>query len=131
GALLFISRMSREATLEARAIGGPEDMADEPGHYDAAAASDPHIVVYRLSGAFFFGSAATVGATLDRIADPRTAFVLDLSAVPLLDSTAANVVETVARKARRKGIAFFVAGARPSVRRVLLKHGVRPPLAKF
>jgi SulP family sulfate permease len=131
GALLFISRMSREATFEAQAIGGPRDAADEPSHYDAALAADPHIVVYRLSGAFFFGSAATVGAALDRIADPRTAFVLDLSAVPLLDSTAANVVETSARKARRKGIAFFVAGAGPAVRRVLFAHGVRPPLVKY
>jgi SulP family sulfate permease len=131
GALLFISRMSREASFEAHAIGGPQDRADEPGRYDADAAADPHIVVYRLSGAFFFGSAATVGATLDRIADPRTAFVLDLSAVPLLDSTAANVVETSARKARRKGVAFIVAGARPAVRRTLLAHGVRPPLVRF
>ncbi|MBX3529108.1 MAG: SulP family inorganic anion transporter [Rhizobiaceae bacterium] len=131
GALLFISRMSREATLEAQALGGPRDAADEPSHYDAALAADPHIVVYKLSGAFFFGSAATVGAALDRIADPRTAFVLDLSDVPLLDSTAANVVETSARKAKRKGVAFFVAGARPAVRRVLFAHGVRPPLVKY
>jgi SulP family sulfate permease len=131
GALLFISRLSREASLEATALGGPRDEADGAGSYDAADAADPHIVVYRLSGAFFFGSAATVSAALDRIGDPRTAFVLDLSDVPLLDSSAANVVEIAALKARRRGIAYFVAGARPAVRRTLLAHGVRPPLVRY
>ncbi|MGE3308221.1 MAG: SulP family inorganic anion transporter, partial [Rhizobiaceae bacterium] len=130
GALLFISRMSRDTTFEALAIG-EEDVADVASHYDATAAADPRIVVYRLSGAFFFGSAASVGAALDRIADPRAAFVLDLSAVSLLDSSAANVVETFARKAGRKKVAFYVAGARPAVRRTLLGHGVRPPLVRY
>jgi SulP family sulfate permease len=131
GAVLFISRLSREASLEATAIGGPADAADHASAYDAAGTADPHIVVYRLSGAFFFGSAATVSAALDRIGDPRTAFVLDLSDVPLLDSSAANVVEMAALKARRRGIAYFVAGARPAVRRTLLAHGVRPPLVRY
>ncbi len=131
GALLFISRLSREAALEAHAMGAGDDAADEGRPYDAQKSSDPQIVVYRLSGAFFFGSAATVGTALDRIADPRAAFVLDLSAVPLIDSTAANVLETLAHKARRNGIAFFIAGASAGVRRTLFAHGVKPPLVRY
>ena len=78
-----------------------------------ATASDPDIVVYRISGAFFFGAASTVGAVLDRIADQRKSFILDFSAVPFLDSTAANVIEGAARKARKAGVRFFITGASP------------------
>ena len=93
--------------------------------------TDPDTVVYRISGAFFFGAASTVGAVLDRIADQRRNFVLDCSAVPFLDSTAANVIEGAARKARRAGVRFIIAGAAPQVRRMLFQHGVRPPLVRY
>jgi SulP family sulfate permease len=131
GALLFIHRMSEAVELEAHQPLAPEDQRDEGRPYDSGSASDPDLVVYRLSGAFFFGAASTVGATLDRIADQRRSFILDFSAVPLLDSTAANVIERIARKAEHAGIRFFVTGATPSVRRMLLTHGVRPPHVVF
>ena len=89
------------------------------------------MVVYRISGAFFFGAASTVGAVLDRIADRRKAFILDCRAVPFLDSTGANVIEGAARKARRAGVRFFITGASPQVRRMLFTHGVRPPLVRY
>ena len=37
----------------------------------------------------------------------------------------------VATKAKRQGIRLFVTGASPTVRRVLLTHGVTPPRAKY
>src|SRR5690606_36082891 len=90
GAMLFIHRMSQAVALEAHQPVPGEDGRDEGLPYDAHAASDPDVVVYRLSGAFFFGAAAAVGAALDRIADRRKSFILDFAAVPFLDSTAAN-----------------------------------------
>jgi len=135
GALLFIHRASSAVAVEAHAPDVAEDRPDgsaaERTAYDAATATDPEIVVYRISGAFFFGAASTVGAVLDRIADRHRAFVLDCSGVPFLDSTAANVIEGAAKKARRAGIRFFVAGASRQVRRMLMTHGVRPPLARY
>src|SRR5690606_36224384 len=94
-------------------------------------ASDPDTVIYRISGAFFFGAASTVGAVLDRISDQRKNFILDCSAVPFLDSTAANVIEGAMRKARRAGVRCVITGASPQVRRMLLTHGVRPPLVRY
>jgi SulP family sulfate permease len=88
-------------------------------------------VIYRISGAFVFGSASTVATVLDRIADQRKNFVLDCSSVPFLDSTAANVIEGAARKAERAGVRFFIAGASPQVRRMLFTHGVRPPHVRY
>ncbi len=129
GSILFIDRMAKSVATEAHAPLVEEDVADAVGGkaYDAAMASDPDTVVYRISGAFFFGTAATVGAVLDRIADQRKNFILDCSAVPFLDSTAANVIEGAARKAHRAGVRFVIAGASPEVRRTLTSHGVKAP----
>jgi len=51
-------------------------------------ATDPDTVVYRISGAFFFGGGrSTVATMLDRNADQRRNFVLGLfrRAVPRFD----------------------------------------------
>jgi len=133
--MLFIGRMARSVEVETHAPSLVDDRADDANGqrtaYDPAVGADPDTVVYRISGAFFFGAAATVAAVLDRIADQRRNFVLDCSAVPFLDSTAANVIEGAAKKARRAGVRFVVAGAAPPVRRMLITHGVKRPLATF
>ena len=99
--------------------------------YDTELAVDPDVLVYRITGAFFFGAAAAIGSVLDGIADKRKAFVVDFAAVPFLDSTAANAMGRVAAKARRQGIQLFITGASPAVRRALLTHGVSPPRARY
>jgi sulfate permease, SulP family len=124
GALLFLHRM-------AHAVHVAEDDRPDfvPGDsrqpYDPALATDRDVVVYRISGAFFFGAAAGVGATLDRIgAHPKT-YVLDFSAVPIIDSTAAFTIAGFARKAQKQGAAVIIAGADASVHRMLTLHGVQ------
>ncbi|MBK1666391.1 sodium-independent anion transporter [Rhodospirillum rubrum] len=130
GTLLFLNRMAKATVVEADQPLITEDRADGAfgrSTYDAALASDPRVVVYRISGAFFFGAASTVGSVLDRIADQRKAFVLDFAAVPFLDSTAANAIEGAVRKAQRHKVKVFFTGASPKVRRTLLAHDLRPP----
>jgi len=68
---------------------------------------------------------------LDSIADRRMAFVIDVAAVPFLDSSAANAMSRVAARATRHGIRLYITGASPAMRRVLLTHGVGPPRVKF
>jgi SulP family sulfate permease len=134
GAVLFINRMAEMTGIEPGAPLVTADRADDEGDrvpYDPALAVDPDVLVYRITGAFFFGAASTVGTVLDGIADTRKAFVVDFAAVPFLDSTAANAISRVAAKARRQGIRLFITGASPTVRRVLLTHGVSPPRAKY
>jgi SulP family sulfate permease len=135
GAVLFINRMAQMTGVEADASLVQADRADfangERLPYDSHLAVDPDVLVYRITGAFFFGAASTVGTVLDSIADTRKAFVVDFAAVPFLDSTAANAMSRVAAKARRQGIRLFITGASPTVRRVLLTHGVSPPSAKY
>ena len=128
GAALFIHRMAGAAGIEA-----VRDRADSEGNrapYDPSLA-ESDIVVYRLSGAFFFGTASTVGAVLDRVASSYRALVLDLSAVPFIDSTAANVVAGLARRARRDDAKLVIAGATSATRGMLAIAGVGPDAASF
>src|SRR3982074_1369963 len=135
GAVLFINRMAEMTGIEAAAPLVTVDKADDGngdrGPYDSRLAADPDVLVYRITGAFFFGAASTVGTVLDTIADTRKAFVVDFAAVPFLDSTAANAMSRVAARAKRQGIRLYITGASPTVRRALLTHGVRPPRARF
>ncbi|HET9149294.1 MAG TPA: sodium-independent anion transporter, partial [Alphaproteobacteria bacterium] len=75
--------------------------------------------------------AATVAAALDRIGEHPRAYVIDFSAVSVLDSTAAATIEGFVRKVRKAGAVVYVTGARPAIRRSLLAHGIRPPHARF
>ena len=135
GAVIFINRMAEMTGIE---DGTPLVTADRPDYgdgdrvpYDAGLAVDPEVLVYRITGAFFFGAASAVGSVLDSIAEKRKGFVVDFAAVPFLDSTAANAMGRVAAKARRQGVRLFITGASPTVRRALLTHGVSPPRARF
>jgi SulP family sulfate permease len=127
GALLFIHRMSEQVAIEAHGGLIDEDRADTPGS-SARRMAHPDIVTYRLSGAFFFGAASTVGAVLDRIGGNHKAFVLDMAAVPFLDSTAAKTIAASAVTARKRGVLFIVAGASSGVRTTLGQHGASSPL---
>ncbi len=135
GAVLFINRMAQMTGIEGGAQLAVADRADggngDRTPYDSALAVDPDILIYRITGAFFFGAASAIGSVLDGAADRRKAFVVDFAAVPFLDSTAANVMGRVAAKAGRQGIKLFITGATPAVRRALLTHGVTRARANY
>jgi SulP family sulfate permease len=135
GALLFLHRMAHAVEIERPAVladdDRPEDGNGDVAFYQAARETHGGIVVYRISGAFFFGAVGEVAATLDRIGEHPKAYVLDLSGVPVLDSTAATMIAGFARDARRHGAIVHIAGARSSVSRLLTMHGARPPEVQF
>ncbi|GAK44046.1 sulfate transporter/antisigma-factor antagonist [Tepidicaulis marinus] len=135
GTLIFLNRMAKSIRIEHHMPFVPEDKADwENGTrapYDAKLASDPGLVVYRISGAFFFGSASTVAAVLDRIAERPQTLVLDFSDVPFLDSTAANTVESALRKARASKARIFITGTSEPIRKALNAHGIKEPEISF
>ena len=136
GTLLFLHRMAQAVAVENPASLAEEDVADVPAGgerkpYDADMATDRDVVVYRISGAFFFGAAAAVGAALDRIGAQPKAYVIDVSGVPIIDSSAAATIAGFSRKASRQGAALYIAGASAPIRRSLLIQGVRPPQVRF
>ena len=135
GSVLFIHRMSKTTTIETQMPLVVEDRSDDANGgrkpVDEAIAADQDVVIYRLSGAFFFGAAASIGGVLDRISDTYHVLILDFTAVPFLDSTAAMLIESLARKAMRGNVRVIVTGTTHNLREQLFAYGVKPPLVTY
>ena len=128
---IFLHRMAESIEVGRQRLV-TEDQADDVGErtaYDPAA--DRDVMVYRISGAFFFGATAAVSGVFDRIGKPPRILVLDFSDVPVVDSTAARSLENVAERLRKSGTLIFIAGASPPVRHSLIRAGLGKPLARY
>jgi sulfate permease, SulP family len=84
-------------------------------------------VVYYLRGPYFFGAAAQLGGVLDRIAEAPRALVIDLTEVPLIDSSGAQSFQRLARQAARRGGQLYLVGLKPALQRQLLAQGIAAP----
>jgi SulP family sulfate permease len=134
GSVLFIHRMSRTTAIDMHAPLVSEDKADNAvprKPYDEAIVADRDILVYRITGAFFFGASGSIGNVLDRISDSYRVLVIDFSAVPFVDSTAANTIGALAHKVARRGVRVYLSGTSQSVRQDLFAYGVKPPLVGY
>lgn len=134
GAFLFLHRMAEAVEVETGRHIMAEDVADDADGtrpaYDSHAINHD-VVVYRITGAFFFGATAAVNGVLDRIGEHPKAFVMDFTDVPLVDSTAAKALEKFVHKLAQSGTRVYFAGAGKSVRRTLLVAGLRKPLVRY
>jgi SulP family sulfate permease len=134
GAFLFLHRIAESVEIADGQEFVTEDQADfgpDRTHYDPAESGSADTMVYRIRGALFFGATGALSRVLDRIGSHPKVFVLDLSAVPLIDSTAANTLRGFVGKLNRGGTRVYVASARTPVRRTLINAGVRPPQVAF
>jgi SulP family sulfate permease len=129
GAMVFIQRMSETAAVE---YGAPRLALDEADDAGAApyheTGANPDVVVYRISGAFFFGAAASIGSVLDRIGDTHRTLIIDFAGSPFVDSTGAHMIEGLVESARRKGVGVYLTGLKPRAAETLAALGVAPPL---
>lgn len=121
--ILFIDRMSKSLKLEER-------QTDEEAENPITGLSGDTLV-YRIEGILFFGAAPQAGPVLDRIANGYRYAVLDCEAVPLMDSTAANLIEGAVRKAEKTGTKVYISGTSPGVRQTLESHDVHAPRVTF
>ncbi len=125
GAIFFMHRMAEIVAVETDSDVLDRDVPDVPGAApDFVTPSDPGTLVYKISGPFFFGAAAEVGAVLERIGDVPERLILDLSAVPFIDSAGVHTLESSVARFQRVGSTVIIAGARPAVRQELAKHAL-------
>ena len=134
GAFLVLKRLAEAVEVESGGTFIAEDQADTTGPQRSA--YDPHALngdamVYRISGAFFFGATASVSAVLDRIGVHPKVFVLDFTEVSLVDSTAAKALKDFVVRLDHAGTRVAFSGARQPVRRTLLNAGLRMPLVRY
>ncbi len=136
GSVLFIHRMSKTTAVVTDTPFVAEDRPDtaDAGSrvaYDETQARDPALMIYRISGAFFFGAAASIGAVIERIGDTHKNLIIDFSAVPFVDATAAHTVAGMAAKAAARDVQMILTGTSHEHRMVLVPHGVKPPLVRY
>jgi sulfate permease, SulP family len=115
--LVFIKRMSETASMHPREEELTTPRADR--------------VVYHLEGPYFFGAAAQLGGILDRIAEAPRALVLDMSGVPLIDSSGARGFHSLAARAQKRGGRLYLIGLRAPLRRQLEAQGLHEPEVRF
>ena len=117
GCLMFMHRMAEAIAVETHHHAGEER--------DAEYKTEPGIIIHRISGAFFFGAASAVTATLERINEVPKAFILDFTQVPFVDSSAAHALHGFLKKAASQGAPVYLTGASLHVRRELVRNGIR------
>jgi len=129
GSFLFLHRMAEAVEVE----GGGAVIEDQADADDTGAAPDlkGDVFVFRISGAFFFGATAGVSTILDRIGQHPRVFILDFSAVPIIDSTAARALHGFVHKLQRTGTKIYFSGARTAVRRNLINAGLKRPAVLY
>jgi SulP family sulfate permease len=135
GAILFINRMAQASGVERQAQMVTRDKADDANgertEYDAGLATDRDILVYRITGVLFFGAASAIANVLEQITNTHRVFIIDFAAVPFLDSTGANMIAGICRKAARAKIKVFITGTTAAMRQSLVRHGVKPPAVTY
>ncbi|MCB1625734.1 MAG: STAS domain-containing protein [Pseudomonadales bacterium] len=135
GMLLFIKRMSESTAVETHTPFVADDIADAAGRdrvpYDRHTADDPTVLIYRISGAFFFGAAASIASVLERIGDQHRHLIIDFAAVPFVDSTAANTIAGLVRRTARRGVTVHLTGTSVAIRSDLIAHGLTEPAVRY
>lgn len=134
-ALLFLHRMSTSVSVDTEhPMVAPDrsdgDIEDEK-RYSPDMRTDDEIVVCRISGAFFFGAAASVSNVLDRVGSAPKAYVMDLTEASVLDSTAASTIKGFVDKAARRRAKVYLVGATTHSKRLLHIQGVKEPAVRF
>jgi sulfate permease, SulP family len=123
GCFLFMHRMAQAIAVETQ----HDDDTGQNKEYP----TEPGIIIHRISGAFFFGAASSVSATLERINESPRAFILDFAAVPFVDSSAAHALHGFLAKAAKQGAPVYLTSASPHVRRELVANGITKPAVRY
>ena len=133
GSVLFIARVSKmtAVTTQTPFVARDEADATRPRGAYGEEGANPDVVIYRITGALFFGASASIGAVLDRIQDGHKTLIVDFASVPFLDSTGANMIEGLARKAQKRGVTLWLTGASRDIRRVFVAHGLKRPAVRY
>lgn len=127
GSLLFMHRMATLVAIE----HGTLEQEDRNGDGEAEEVSSEGVMIYHITGPIFFGAAATIASTFERIGGFPPVIILDFQSVPFADSSALGSLETFVKRAKRKGSMIYFLCADREVRRILSHGGLKPPLVRY
>jgi SulP family sulfate permease len=112
----FMYRMARmSATIE----GVREhDPGEGPVKHEPLETIPEGVLFYKIKGALFFGSAVRMTSEI-RVKEGFTCAVIDLSDVPLIDSTGVSQLQVTVRQLLKAGFTVALSGTRPEPMLVL------------
>lgn len=122
GSLIFIRKMAHLMAVEAHQ--GPQHEVELP----ETMRDDDRIGYARLTGSFFFGSAADVSGVLEHIGIKPDVLVIDFSAVPFCDGSAAHALHSVIKRLKASGTMVILTSVRDDVAKVLASQHIEAPL---
>lgn len=117
--LLFVKRMADLQLESLVTVAHPhEDPTLTPEGDAILSAAEGRIILFELRGPFSFGAAKGVANRLTE-ADHYSILILDLSDVPMIDSSASLALEEAVRHASKAGRHALLVGAHDNVKQVL------------
>ena len=137
--LLFVKRMADLQLANIREItGGSNDGSDSAVTLDAGErelfdALGDRVVLYQMAGPFTFGAAKHMATRLAKL-HHHEVLILDLTDVPLVDSSASMALEDAIMQGRKGGDPVYLVGIAGRVRVTLDRIGVLalvPPERQF
>ncbi len=122
--LLLTKRMADLQLENLKTISYPREDTNFTDEENAILhAASGHIVLCELRGPFSFGAASGVTRRMSQ-EDDHSVLILDLSDVPMIDSSASFALEAITEKATAAGRHTLLVGVQPKVHSVLQDIGV-------
>lgn len=119
GAVLFAVRMAKLAE-----VSMATNLIDEAGDGDTPLPEVKDVMIFRLEGPLFFGTAPDLQDVLGRIgAKPKTV-IFDFRGVPFIDSTGVAALERHVEHSEKSGAKVYFAGVTLAVGRELTQFGL-------
>jgi sulfate permease, SulP family len=115
-ALAFVKQI---ADIQLANIVTDTDMISDPREQELLKKADKRVMLFDFSGPLSFGAAADLGHHVRVKSENRGVVIIDFSAVPVLDLSAAKAVETVAEDVVKSNRLLYISGVKPAVAHVL------------
>lgn len=118
-AIAFVKQM---ADLQLEHLTTDEQTIVDTQEQELLASVRKHVTLFDFSGPLSFGAAADLGHHVRVKSENRGILIIDFSAVPFLDVSAAKAVETIAQDVKTSNRQLYISGVTPAVAKVL--HGI-------
>lgn len=115
-ALAFVKQI---ADLQLAALATAESRLNDPREKELLKQVNSHVMLFDFSGPLSFGAAADLAHHIREKSAQHNVVIIDFSAVPALDLSAAKAVETIAEDVLDSNRLLFVSGVKPAVAKVL------------
>jgi SulP family sulfate permease len=129
---LFVRKMSESIQIENSSQyyrDNLEDSEDEDENSNLSQIDNLHehlgskILLYEINGPLFFGAANTFVDAMSEIRDDSEIIIFKMKDVPNMDATAFNVLKTIDKKCKEKGIMILFSEVNKQPMKVMISTG--------